>query len=103
MRPVGRHEGAAEGRRPLPRRRVLGLALGITATVVAWGLLVWEAIDFGSQARAGETPAWIFLGVATIGATACLFLTLILGTRVATLLRGEPQAPRAAGGRRASR
>ena len=82
------------------------LALGITATLVAWGFLVWAAIDFGRQARAGESPAWLFLALATIGATACLFLTLILGSKVLATLRGAapPPPPAAvAGGHRAAR
>jgi hypothetical protein len=89
----------------LPRRRLLVLALGITATLVAWGFLVWAAIDFGRQARDGESPAWAFLGLATVGATACLFLTMILGNKVLTTLRGAAPPPRPVvpGGHRAAR
>jgi hypothetical protein len=79
------------------------LALGITLTLVAWGFLVWAAIDFGAQARDGETPAWLFLAFATIGATACLLVTLILGSKLMAVLRGETPRPRSAGGRRAAR
>jgi hypothetical protein len=79
------------------------LALGITLTLVAWGFLVWAAIDFGAQARDGETPAWLFLGFATIGATACLLVTLILGGKVLAVLRGETPRARVSGGRRAAR
>jgi RsiW-degrading membrane proteinase PrsW (M82 family) len=68
------------------------LALGITATLVAWGFLVFEAIDFGTQARGGENPAWVFLGLATVGATACLLLTLVLVAKVLGTLRGEPRS-----------
>ncbi len=101
---VGKHAGDPEPAAPVPRRRLLGLALGITATLVAWGFLVWEAIDFGAKARGGETMSWLFVGLATVGATACLFLTLILGNKVLATLRGEaPSAPRGAGGRRAAR
>jgi hypothetical protein len=86
---------------------MLVLALGITATLVAWGFLVWAAIDFGGQARAGEPLAWAFLTLATVGAAACLFVTLILGGKVVDGLRGgEPVQPRIAvppGGRRARR
>ena len=46
----------------------------------------------------------MFLALATIGATACLFVTLILGTKVASTLRGETEPPPVVpGGRRASR
>ena len=103
MTGVGKHTGEPTERRPLPRRRLLVLALGITLTLVAWGFLVWAAIDFGADARGGETLAWVFLALATLGATACLFVTLILGTKVLAVLRGETPHPRTAGGRRASR
>lgn len=104
MTGVGRHSGERTETPPVPRGRLLVLALGITATLVAWGFLVWEAINFGSQARDGEAPAWAFLALATIGATACLFLTLILGNKVLGTLRGQPpvRTP-VAGGRRAAR
>ena len=104
MSGVGKHTGDRAEPPPLPRRRLLVLALGVTLTLVAWGFLVWAAIDFGGQARGGETPAWAFLALSTVGATACLFLTLILGTKVLTLMRGEvAREPRVAGGRRAAR
>ena len=104
MTGVGKHEGARAEPVPLPRRRLFTLALGITATLVAWGFLVWAAIGFGGQARDGQTPAWAFLALATIGATACLFLTLILGSKVLGTLRGEHRPPPpVTGGRRAAR
>jgi len=98
---MGKHSGERIEEVAPPRRRLLALALGITATVVAWGFLVFEAIDFGGRARGGEGLAWGFLALATIGATACLLVTLILATRMIATLRGEP-APRPAvpGGRR---
>jgi len=93
------------------------LAAGITLSVVAWGYLVYAAIDFGSSARGGDSTAWWFLGLASIGAVACLFFGLML---VARLLRrlgitkapesaapspggDEPEPPRPVGGRRAAR
>ena len=104
MTGVGKHVGAPVEPRPLPRRRLLGLALGITLTLVAWGFLVKAAIDFGADARNGEAISWAFLGLATIGATACLFLTLILGTKIVTTVRGEaPARSVVPGGRRAAR
>lgn len=104
MAPVGKHSGDPAPEQPLPRRRLLVLALGITLTLVAWGFLVWAAIDFGADARSGSTASWLFVALATIGATACLFLTLILGTKLLAALRGEA-APRPVvpGGRRAAR
>ncbi|HEX2893411.1 MAG TPA: hypothetical protein VHO29_05350 [Marmoricola sp.] len=101
---MGKHSGVPAEPRPLPRRRLLGLALGITLTLVAWGFLVKAAIDFGADARNGETVSWAFLALATIGATACLFVTLILGTKIANTLRGETAARAVVpGGRRAAR
>jgi len=86
---------------------LLLLALGITAAVVAWGYLVYLAIDFGTTARNGDGTAWWFLGLATIGAIACLFVGMMFGTRLVTRLRADPPPPPAAqrppGGRRAAR
>ena len=58
----GRHAGpgapgGARAARGPPARRscpLLLLALGITAAVVAWGYLVYLAIDFGTTARNGD-------------------------------------------------
>jgi hypothetical protein len=85
---------------------LLLLALGITAAVVAWGYLVYLAIDLGTKARNGESTAWWLLAVATIGAIACLFVGMMLGTRLVTRIRANaPPAgpPRPPGGRRAAR
>jgi hypothetical protein len=114
----GKRAGSRRGPRP-PRRfqpALLLLALGITGCIVAWGYLVYAAIDFGSTARGGDSDAWWFLAVASVGAVACLFVGLML---VARLLRrlgitgGAPRAPqsvetpeppeRPVGGRRAAR
>jgi hypothetical protein len=76
----------------------------VTVTMVAWGFLVAEAIDFGGKARSGQPSAWIFLFFATIGATACMFLALILGNKLRLLLRGEHPIQRThVGGRRIGR
>jgi hypothetical protein len=89
------------------------LALAVTACVVAWGYLVYAAVDFGKTARGGDSTAWWFLGVATVGAVACLFFGLMLVARVLRMLgiTGGPgssdvvegDAPRPVGGRRAAR
>ena len=74
--------------------------------MVAWGYLVFLAIDLGTSARNGESTAWWLLGLATIGAIACLFVAMMLGTRLVERFRaGAPPAapPRPAGGRRAAR
>ncbi|MDP2774259.1 MAG: hypothetical protein Q8O61_11965 [Nocardioides sp.] len=91
---TGKRAGSRKGSKP--RRRfqpaLLLLALGVTVSIVAWGYLVYAAIDFGAEARGGTSEAWIFLGLASVGAVACLFLGLIL---IARLLRrlGITQAP----------
>lgn len=86
------------------RQKTLLLALLVAATLVAWGVLVYAAIDFGGQARSGEPLAWVFLALSTIGAAACLFTTLILGARIVSVLRGpEQRVPRPQGGRRIAR
>ena len=98
-------QGKRAGSRRGPKKKaslrppLLGLALGVTLSVVAWGYLVYAAIDFGATARDGNPDAWWFLAVASLGAVACLFVGLML---VARLLRrlgitSEPQpAPPAA-------
>jgi RsiW-degrading membrane proteinase PrsW (M82 family) len=81
-------------------------ALGITASVVAWGYLVYLAIDFGTSARDGDTTAWWLLALATVGAIACLFVGMMCGTRLFARMRSQsppPGPPRPPGGRRAAR
>jgi hypothetical protein len=104
---VGKHSGepVEELPQPVQRERLIKLAAGITATIVAWGYLVYLAIDFGAAARDGDGFAWVLLFLATLGATACMFVTLILGNKVLATLRGEepPRRPPPTGGRRAAR
>ena len=91
---------------------MLLLTVGVTVGVIAWGYLVKAAIDFGIEARDGTSGAWLFLGAASLGAVACLFIGLML---IARLLRelgitsppSSPappdEPPRPVGGRRAAR
>jgi hypothetical protein len=110
----GRHAGPARldeqaargGRQRPPLAPLLLLALGITAAVVAWGYLVYLAIDLGTDARNGESAAWWFLALATLGAIACLFVAMMLGIRIVERFRAgapPPGPPRPPGGRRAAR
>ena len=63
------------------------LAIGITLCVVAWGYLVYAAIDFGStHATTTTTAAWGYLAVAAVGAVACLFLGFMLVARFSRAL-----------------
>jgi len=85
---------------------LLLLALGITAAVVAWGYLVYLAIDFGTSARDGDATGWWMLALSTIGAIACLFIAMMLGTRLFAKIKAgvpPPGPPRPPGGRRAAR
>ena len=65
---------------------------------MAWGVLVYAAIDFGQEARSGEPAAWVLLALTTLGAAACLFVTLILGARILPLFQGDAELG-ASGGR----
>ena len=102
---------------PAPRRfnkAALALGAAITLCMVAWGYLVYAAIDFGTAARSGSGgSAWSFMALACLGAIACLFVGLLL---VARLLRAlgittpppsdspdAPSGPRPVGGKRAAR
>jgi hypothetical protein len=70
---------AAKPRRNLQPKLIL-LGLGSVAALVAWAFLVWLAIDSGRSARGGETGKWAYLVAASVGAVACLFVCLWLGT-----------------------
>ena len=61
-------------------RSCVALALGAVAALVAWGLLVWVAVDSGRSARDGESGKWGYLAAASVGAVVCLFLCLWLCT-----------------------
>lgn len=77
-------------RRSVPARRstlsVLALVLGVVAAAIGWVALVVVAVDFGRQGREGDALGWAFLAVGAAGATACLLLALLLGTRLLTVV-----------------
>ncbi len=74
------------------RRDVLVYAVSIVASAVVWGLLVFLAIRWGADARAGEGPGWVAFGLVSAAAVACLFGGLILATRLSRAigLSGPP-------------
>lgn len=95
------------------RPALLLIAVGGTATLIAWGYLVVRAIDFGATARHdGKASAWVFMAVSSAGAMLCLFLTFMLAIRLSRALgmsphhheprpQRDPAAPK--GGKRAAR
>ena len=108
---TGKRAGSRRGASPPRRldRTALVLCAAITLCVIAWGYLVYAAIDFGTAGRSGSGgSAWAFMGLASIGAIACLFVGLLL---VARLLRSlgvnaeerSSAPPRSGGGKRAAR
>ena len=108
---TGKRAGSRRGARA-PRtlnKAALVIGAAITLCVIAWGYLVYAAVDFGTAARGGSSSAWSFMALACLGAIACLFVGLLL---VARLLRTlgitspPPSAtsePRPVGGKRAAR
>lgn len=84
----GKRAGTRTKRRFRPK--VLLLAGAVTLSVIAWGYLVWAAIDFGSDARSGESRAWAYLALAAVGAMACLFVALLLAARILQALATPP-------------
>lgn len=114
---TGKRAGARRGS-PTPRRlnrAALAVCAGITLCVVAWGYLVYAAIDFGTAARTGSSSSWLFMGLASLGAVACLFIGLMLIARLVRELGisssassggdspSAPAGPRPQGGKRAAR
>ena len=81
---AGKRAGSRRARKRAPslQSSLLAPAAGVTLAVVAWGYLVYAAIDFGSTARSGDSRAWAFLVLASLGAVACLFIGLMLVSRL---------------------
>ncbi len=81
--PVGTPRGGAR-RAAKPKRslqpKLVALGLASVAALLAWAFLVWAAVDFGRDARDGESGRWVYLVVTSVGAVACLFLCLWLCT-----------------------
>lgn len=113
---TGKRAGSRRGSRP-PRqlnRTALLLGAAITVCVIAWGYLVYAAIDFGTAAREGTAGStWAFMALACLGAIACLFVGLLLLARLMRALGvtqppdspsgTDTTPPRPVGGKRAAR
>jgi len=97
MRPVGKHSDEAVSTPSAPK--VSTYALAVLLTALAWAVLVYYAIRLGPDAKAGEVRAWVLLVVATLGAIGCLFLSMMLGSRLVELVRGRPAPAKLPGGR----
>jgi hypothetical protein len=113
---TGKRAGSRRGSRPPRQLNKAALLLGaaITLCIVAWGYLVYAAIDFGTAAREGSAGStWAFMGLACLGAIACLFVGLLLVARLMRALGvtsapdstsdSDPAPPRPVGGKRAAR
>jgi hypothetical protein len=108
---AGKHAGARRAEpvpraRPRGRGKLLALALGTTLCLVAWGYLVWAAIDFGRTARGGDSSSWFYLAIASVGAIACLFAGLLMVVRLLRtlgVLSRDAIVEPTPGGRRARR
>lgn len=114
---TGKRAGSRKsaGRPRTPNKAALVIGAAITLCVVAWGYLVYAAIDFGTAAREGSSSAWTFLALACLGAIACLFVGLLLVARLMRALgvtppdspsvssSDAPSGPRPVGGKRAAR
>ena len=97
--PVGTPPRGGARRAAKPKRslqpKLVALGLGALAALVAWGVLVWVAVDSGRSARGGDSGKWVYLAAASVGAVVCLFLCLWLCTvllrRVGILEDNRPQ------------
>lgn len=68
------------------------MVLGAALSATAWVYLVRAAIEFGRVARNGGPQAWLFTGAASLGATMCALLVLVLVARTLRalgLIRGD--------------
>ncbi|GAB3246904.1 hypothetical protein GCM10027425_02480 [Alteromonas gracilis] len=63
------------------------LAGGVLTAIAAWFVLVVQAIAFGRTAS--SAVSWVLLVLATLGAVACMFLAILLATRLVSLRPGH--------------
>jgi hypothetical protein len=81
MTMTGGRRRATTSSRSVPVLSVVLYVVGVLAAAVAWFFLVRAAIDFGAEGRSGDNTAWVFLGLAALGAIGCLLLALVLLSR----------------------
>jgi hypothetical protein len=76
------HDTVRMGDTSRPVGRVLAYGLGAVVGAVAWAALVRMAIDLGRSARvSGAVLDWTWTVLATLAATACLLVVLVLFAR----------------------
>ena len=100
---------AAKQRKSRNRGTALLLTVGVTAGMIAWGYprLRRHRLRRGGTCR--RVDGWVYLALASVGAVACLFVGLMLISRMLRELgitSGSSKAdhpPRPVGGRRAAR
>lgn len=76
---MGRHAQRRSRGKALPV--LLLLTVGVATAVVAGWYLVGMAVAFGRLGADGHGNAWLFTGVAALGALACAVAVLALGVR----------------------
>jgi TRAP-type C4-dicarboxylate transport system permease small subunit len=87
----GKRAGARQRRGLQPA--LLLLALFTVIALAAWAYLVYAAISFGGDARDGDHQSWAFLALAAVGAIACLFVALMLASRLIKRLATPAPSP----------
>ena len=85
---AGKRAGSRRGSRSPARVRadVVGYAAAILASASLWGYLVFLAIRWGAAARADSGPGWVAFAAAAVAAVACLFVGLLLVSRLSRAL-----------------
>ncbi len=73
---------------------MLVYGVAIVASAVVWALLVFLAIRWGADARAGVGPGWVAFGLVSLAAVGCLFGGLMLASRLSRVvgLTGPPSS-----------
>jgi len=91
---AGSRRGATRTRHPRTRTAFAFLltAFAVTAAILAWGYLVYTAIQHGQSWRAGDRDAWRIVAAAGIGAAGCLLIALMLIARCFRLMRASHPA-----------